>query len=101
MAKVKFFSNASPIFKYETEQYNAKLGFNEMDEKFTYDPYYKLCLDGGLIKDFVSNPTDKQQEDFAASLQAERERADALEKELEALKAAQQPKEDKKPKGEK
>lgn len=84
---VKFLCDGSPIFKRDGEAFKAKPGFNEMPEKFTSDPYYTLCLKGGIIKDFVSAPTDKQMEKFDAQIKAEREKREAAEKELEELKA--------------
>ena len=86
---VKFMSTASPKFRFDREEFQSKPGIvNEMHEKFTNDPYYAMCLESRIIVDFVSMPTDKQQEEFDQQIQAERERADALQKELEELKAA-------------
>lgn len=97
MGTVKFLANCSPRFVAGEETFQAKVGFNEMPDKFAKDPYYKMCKDDKSIQDFVSNPTDQQHEEFDKMVQAERERADALQKELDDLKAAQQPeKEDKK-----
>lgn len=105
MSTVKYLSSNSPRFAVDGEVFQAKPGFNEMPDKFTMDPYYDMCKKDGSVKDFVSaSPTDKQHEEFDKQIQAERERADALEKELEEFKAAaaaQQPKNDNKPKGEK
>lgn len=87
MNNIKFLCNGSPRFNVGSESFQAKVGFNEMPEKFSKDPYYSLCVTGGIIQDFVSSPTDQQQEDFVSKIQVERERADALQKELEELKA--------------
>lgn len=87
MNNIKFLCSGSPRFKVGGESFQAKNGFNEMPEKFKNDTYFDLCLKSGIIKDFVSAPSDKQQEDFVAQIQAERERADALQKELDELKA--------------
>lgn len=84
---VKFLSSASPKFKFDEEEFQVKPGFNEMPEVFTSDPYYKMCVDDKIIQDFVSVPTDRQHENFDKQIKAERERADALQKELEELKA--------------
>lgn len=88
MSDIKFLSSGSPKFNAGEDFFQVKVGFNEMPEKFTKDPYYKLCLEGGIIKDFVSIPSDKQQEDFDKQIQAERDRADALQKEVDELKSA-------------
>jgi hypothetical protein len=89
MSDIKFLSNGSPRFKVDGESFQVKTGFNEMPSKFSKDPYYDLCKQGGIVKDFVSvSPTDKQQEDFDKQIQEERERADALQKELDELKSA-------------
>ena len=87
MDKVKYLCNGSPRFCAGEESYQAKPGFNEMDAKFTMDPYYQMCKDSKIIQDFVSSPTDKQHEEFDAQVKAERERADALQAELDELKA--------------
>lgn len=84
---IKFMCNGRPKFIVGEESFQTINGFNEMPEKFTKDPYYNLCLKGGIIKDFISMPTDKQQEDFDKEIKKERKRADALQKELDALKA--------------
>ncbi len=88
MSDIKFLSDGSPKFKAGEDFFQVKFGFNEMPAKFSKDPYYALCKQGGIIKDFVSSPTDKQQEEFDAQIKAERERADTLQKELDELKAA-------------
>lgn len=85
---VNFLSSASPVFVAGEEKFMVKPGFNEMPVKFTKDEYYDLCVKGGIIKDFVATPTDKQQEAFDKQLQAEREEKEALQKELDELKAA-------------
>ncbi len=105
MSTVKYLASNSPRFTVGAETFQAKPGFNEMPDKFTKDPYYQLCKKDGSLKDFVSaTPTDKQHEEFDKQIQAERKRADALQKELEEFKAAQaaqQPGDDKKPMSEK
>jgi hypothetical protein len=91
MSTVKYLASNSPRFTVRTETFQAKPGFNEMSDKFTKDPYYQMCKKDGSVKDFVSTaPTDKQHEEFNKKIQAERERADALQKELDELKAAQE-----------
>jgi hypothetical protein len=87
MDKIKYLCNASPQFSAGEDFYQAKPGFNEMDAKFTLNPYYQMCKDSKIVQDFVSSPTDKQHEEFDAQVTAERERADALQAELEELKA--------------
>ena len=88
ITNIKFLCNASPKFRFDEEVYQAKPGFNEMPEKFTMDPYFEMCANDNIVQEFTSAPTDKQQEDFDAQIQAERERADTLQAELDALKAA-------------
>jgi hypothetical protein len=84
---VKYLCDGSPKFKFDDETFQAKPGFNEMPEKFATDPYYKMCVDGKIIKDFVSVPTDGQQEAFDAQLKAEREKNEELQKQNEELLA--------------
>lgn len=89
LTNIKFLCSASPKFKFDGEEFQAKPGFNEMPEKFASDPYFAMCTNDKTVQDFISMPTDKQQENYDKQIQAERERADALQKELEELKAAQ------------
>lgn len=84
---IKFLCSASPRFKFDGDAFQAKIGFNEMPAKFQKDPYYDMCVKSGIVKDFVSAPTDKQMEKFDAQIQAEREKREAAEKELAELKA--------------
>lgn len=85
---INFLASASPVFVVGEEKFMVKPGFNEMPAKFAKDPYYTMCVEGGIIKDFVATPTDKQQEAFDKQLQAEREEKEALQKELDELRAA-------------